>query len=831
MKKLLYILLSTPLLLYSPTPIEAATPKGVDSIYVYDQDSALIFMQEWLYDENGTKTNEVQYTWENGVKKGDKNTFQAYDAKKNLAEDVVLQWDEVAQKWLGDSRTETIYNASNKVARGVHFGWQEDAWSPDSTWNFEYNAQGKTTLTLRQGFHNGEWQDQYKLIQYYDDNKKEIYREEYSGRNERGLIGKTKWSKLYNGSTVISNRQYQWSATDFAFVPKSWDTVGIENTKTVLKMSYTWTNGVQKGKSKEEWKFNSDLRQILNIKYVVENGAFVPSTKQEDEWNGSTNTMTAKYSWDKTMQDWVGTSKTENITTADGYVIKKVYGKDFVPTTIDSTKTANGKKVYYAKWTYSGGVWKGNSREVYAYEGSYQTLQEKYSSWNNGWVGSNGNKWVQIWKGGKVWSKVSYNWSSGWVPSIKDSTEYNGNDITFCVHYKWMGSAWEGDNDKSNYSQTYLSPGQKEWTITLKWENNQWTNFIQTRSIYEGGKLKEERSQQWNSFTSAWQDVKVVTHTWENGVEVFTRTEEWNKETQSLKMTSQYKYMLIKDAQGRNQEEYKMKCGKDSVWVGTGYNRTLWYYDQRGDSAITSATTYEWKTDWSRKDSGSVWRNQIGDTIFVENTFVWSGTDWTPDSQVDNVYDELGRPIMLRSMNFIQGHWVGLYLYEYTYDDFGNKTSEFRYGKGSSGNVWEGTNGNEWAYDAQNNTIKEVSYLWKNNEWIVSQQDEYEYDALSRQTMRVHYYLDDQTWDLVYEYLYRRAYLGDDTTPSSTFQYEYIIPEGQETGDWVVKQEDTYKYDNNDSSDKLREEIHGTWSKGVVIKYERTVYFYHDDQK
>lgn len=809
-------------------------PKNVDSIYVYNENDSLIYMQEWFY-EGSNVTNEVQYTWDKeGVKHGDFNTFKAFDAKGNNVLYVTLDWDDVKQDWKGRGRFENVYNEDGKFS--YHALWKEDQWKKDSIWLCQYNAQKQPILTLHQLFRNGEWQDQYKLTQGYDGSR-EIYHEEYSGRDANGLIGIEKWSQLYNGSTKISDRQYSWSGTEF--VPKSWDTVGIVGGKTTLKESYVWTNGVQTGKSKEEWEFDGD-HQTLHITYSGwENGDFVPDTKQEDEWNGSTNTISAKYNWDKTNKKWIGTTKkTENLT-SDGYTRKETYNgwanNDFVPETIDSTKNENGKQVYHAKWTYSDGVWKGSSKEVYAFDGSNQLLQEKYSSWSDGlWIGTSGQKWEQIWKNNKVWSKVTYNWSSGWVPSIKDSTEYNkDNDITFSVHYKWTGSAWEGDNSKSNYSQTYISAGQKEWTTILKWENNQWNNYIQTRSIYEDGNLKEERSQQWSG--TAWVDVKVVYHTWENGVETFTRTEEWNDTTQALKMKSEYKYVLTKDGQNRNIEEYKMKCGADSVWVGTGYTRNLWYYETRGDSAITSSTTYDWKNnDWSRKDSAATWKGiAVPTQTFITAKFSWTGTKWEYTALATNVYDEKGRVTSQDSKTYKNGKWVGVYWYVKEYDEWGNVISDIKYGAGSGGNVWKGNSRYDYGYDANGNQTKKVYFRWNTtkNDWEVTKQDEFTFDDKNRQTMARHSYLSAITGEFVYDSYEKYAYLGNDEDPSSTLQYEYIVPDGQETGEWILKQEDTFKYDNNDSSDKLREEIHGTWSKGVVIKYERTVYFYHDDQK
>lgn len=830
MKKLLYIVFFLfPLSYFLNPSIEAATPKGVDSIYVYDQDSALIFMQEWLYDENGTKTNEVQYTWVDGVKRGDINTFQAYDAQNNLAEDVVLKWDAASQQWLGDSRTEKLFNASKKDTLGVHYQWT-DGWVLDSVWTCEYNAQGKPVQTIYQSRHNGPWLEQYKLIQDYQGSY-ETYHEEYLGRNEHGLIGKTKWSKLYNGSMVISDRQYQWSGT--AFVPTSWDTTGIKNGKTTLKESYVWTGGVQTGKTKEEWEFNGDGWQTLHITYSGwENGAFVPKEKQVDEWSGSTNTMTAKYTWNKTAKAWEGTTKTENLT-INGYAIKKTYkgwaNNDFVPETIDSTKNENGKKVYYAKWTYSGGVWKGSSREVYAYEGSYQTLQEKYNSWNNGWIGSNGNKWVQIWKGGKVWSKVTYDWSSGWVPNVKDSTEYSGDDVTFSVHYKWTGSAWEGDNTKSNYSQTYISPGQKDWTITLKWENNQWNNYIQTKSTYSGGKLVEERSQQWNG--SAWQDVKVVYHTWENGVEVFTRTEEWNNDAQKLKMTKQAKCDIVMEGNKKVEEAY-YECLADSVWYGVKPWRTTWETYTTDTTSVDAQITYSWdkkSTDWVNKTKNETITgiNDLKDLYSATASYSWSSDEgWVLGSSHEKWVDYKNRTIKEKQSKCEYGFCHDEYVYENAYDDEGRQTLSSQL-NGSTGNRTENT------YDENGNKTLIRYSSWNDalGDWLATSEEIYQYDDQHRKIDFEKTTQEAGTGNLIKSQKEKCFYNGSEKTPYSTLQYEYVIPEGQETGEWVVKQEDTYKYDNNDSSDKLREEIHGTWSKGVVIKYERTVYFYHDDPK
>lgn len=791
MKKLLYILLSLSL----STPVMAQTAgHKVDSIYVYNENDSLIYMQEWFYEGNNV-TNEVQYTWDKeGVKHGDFNTFKAFDAKGNNVLYVTLDWDDVKQDWKGRGRFENVYNEDGKFS--YHALWKEDQWKKDSIWLCQYNAQKQPILTLHQLFRNGEWQDQYKLIQDYDGSR-EIYHEEYSGRDANGLIGIKKWSQLYNGSTKISDHQYQWSGT--AFVPSSWDTVGIVGGKTTLKESYVWTNGVQTGKSKEEWEFDG-THQTLHITYSGwEDGDFVPKEKQVDEWSGSTNTMTAKYNWDKTNKKWIGTTKTENLT-SDGYTIKKTYkgwaNNDFVPETIDSTKNENSKKVYYAKWTYNSSTktWKGNSREIYAYEGSNQTLQEKYNSWNNGWIGSNGNKWVQIWKNGKAWSKVTYNWSSGWAPSIKDSTEYNGDDIIFSVHYKWTASAWEGDNNKSNYSQTYSSPGQKEWTITLKWENNQWTNFIQTRSIYEGGKLKEERSQQWNG--AAWQDVKVVYHTWENGVEVFTRTEEWNAEAKALKMTSQYKHIIEKNAAGKKILDYEMSCNADSVWTGMGYYKNTWEYDNNGNEIGVAKYAWRnnnWGVDWQ---TSVIYLNGMSSKPLYKDRWKWdnSANVLIGDYKNEYDYDENLRQIMSRSWTWRGGGWYG-------------------------------SSYSETSFNEQGLTDTVTNYSYYQGNWVGATKHAYTYtyyddNALLHEDIKFEYSRDGKYWAFSTkdEYLYFRG------TSAGTRNYEYL------EGDWSLVLINEYHYDD-DAEAKLREEIHGTWSKGVVIKYERTHYFYNDDPK
>lgn len=832
MKKLLYILFSTPLLLYSFAPGMAQTPgHKVDSIYVYNEKDSLIFMQEWEYDGSRV-VNEVQYTWDkNGVKHGDLNTFKAFDAKGNNVLYVTLEWSDVKQDWVGRGRFENVYNEDGKFS--YHALWKEDQWKKDSIWLCQYNAQKQPILTLHQLFRNGEWQDQYKLTQGYDGSR-EIYHEEYSGRDANGLIGKSKWQQLYSGSTKISDRQYSWSGTEF--VPKSWDTVGIVGGKTTLKESYVWTNGVQTGKSKEEWEFNADGKQTLNITYSGwENGAFVPSTKQVDEWSGSTNTMTAKYNWDKTTKQWVGTTKTENLT-SDGYTIKKTYSgwadNDFVPSTIDSTKNLNGKKVYYAKWTYSNGVWKGNSKEIYAYEGSNQTLQEKYSGWNNGWVGSNGNKWEQIWKNNKVWSKVTYNWSSGWVPSVKDSTEYNGSDITLSVHYKWTGSAWEGDNSKSNYSQTYISAGQKEWTTTLKWENNQWTNYIQTRSIYEGGKLKEERSQQWNSLTSAWQDVKVVYHTWENGVETFTRTEEWDSATGKLKMTKQKKCEIIMQ-DGKKIEEAYYECLADSVWYGVSPWRTTWETYTTDTTLVDATIKYSWiknKKDWQNKTMSATITgiNALKNIYSATANYTWTEPDgWEITySMHEKWLDAKGRVIKEQQIKCEYGYPRIEYVYENAYDEQGRQIMSSQL-NGSTGNRTENT------YDENGNKTLVRYSSWNSAlaDWLPTSEETYVYDDKNRKIDYEKTVQEAGTGNLIKSQKEHYEYYGSEKTPYSTFKYEYVVPTGESDKRWVVKQEDTYHYDDNNSSNKLREEIHGTWSKGVVVKYERTVYFYNDDPK
>lgn len=835
MKKYLFILLLLSPMACGLLPLQAS-PK-VDSIYVYNEKDSLIFMQEWEYDGSRV-VNEVQYTWDkNGVKHGDLNTFKAFDEKGNAVLNVTLEWNDAKQDWVGRGRIESVYNTagtSNLKQFTYHALWKEDQWTKDSIWTCQYNAQGLPTLTLYQTFRNGEWLEQYKLIQNYDGSR-EIYHEEYSGRNANGLIGKSKWSQLYSGSTKISDRQYSWSGTEF--VPKSWDTVGIVGGKTTLKESYVWNSGVQTGKSKEEWKFNGSGKQILNVKYSGwENGAFVPSTKQVDEWSGSTNTMTAKYNWNKTKQQWEGTTKTENLT-SDGYTIKKTYSGwangDFVPSTIDSTKNENSKKVYYAKWTYSNGSWKGNSKEIYAYVGSNQTLQEKYSSWSNGsWIGSNSQKWEQIWKSGKVWSKVTYNWSNGWVPSVKDSTEYSGSDVTFSVHYKYANGAWEGDNSKSNVSYTYLSAGQKEWTITLKWENNQWTNLIQTKSTYVGGKLAEERSQQWNSSTSAWQDVKVVYHTWESGVETFTRTEEWDETLGKLKMTKQKKCEIIMQS-GKKVEEAYYECLADSVWYGVSPWRTTWETYTTDTTSVDAKITYTWvknKSIWQNKSKSETITgiNALKNIYSATASYTWTEPDgWEINySKHEKWVDAKGRTIKEQQVKCEYGYARIEYVYENAYDEQGRQIVSSQL-NGSTGNRTE----NSYDENGNKTLVRYSSWNSAMSDWIPTSEETYMYDNKNRKIDYEKTVQEAGTGNLIKSQKEHYEYNGSEKTPYSTLKYEYVVPVKEDVERWVVKQEDTKKYDNNDSSDLLREEIHGTWSKGVVVKYERTVYFYHDDPK
>ena len=658
-----------------------------------------------------------------------------------------------------------------------------------------------------------------------------MYEYDQAGRTIREMI----WNVNEDGSRYGSSR------VEYAF-----NSAGTQT----MTASYDWDNETNnwKGTQKTEFVYNAFGKMDSQTTFDWTNGDWLPKTRITYLYDAS-NRVSESYNYARDLnlqlvltkgliQTWYDNSNKTlliDYTAYDGENPSAGTKKEW-------TYDTNGNKQSYTSYAYSDGSWVNSTNEVWNYDDLNRKTYYKKESWtSDAWKTSNeefteydgyGNisslekytlkngalagsfKEEYVYNGdGEQTSILRYKWTNGaWVYNVWNVSNYDedGNSIEECT-YSWKNGAWVGNGTRT--LTTYNPAGDIMEEITQKWPTNatDWVNYTRVEYKYLGSKKIHEASYVWQTdywkgdtradyhyisnnvdtiwrytFDSNWEYSERVVYTYTGSTIIMTHNASWNGS--GWVMTSMSRTDIVTE-NNKTVLKTTWTCSADSIWVGGTKDTTA--YSAAGKQIFTARYTYnngEWKPSTKTETDYDSSNRQIDNRKYSWNT---TTNDWKGTSRTEKKYDVKGNEILNATYN----GWI------------------------AATNSWKGNKKTEKSYGANNLLDTMITSSWSTtiSDWLPSIRYSYGYDASKREIKQVVENYSTSTW--INSTKYEKEYKGSQKIKDNT--YDWL------NNQWVFKSRNETYYDAEDN--KLRRQITGTWSNGVVLSFSDKLYFYDLD--
>ena len=776
------------------------------------------------FDDAGRLIRIENYTFPNGVKTGTKKEEYTFTSAGKPASTITYAW--VGGKWVGATNETWLYEGpSGQLTLHEKFEWSNNDWSKTLKEETQYSGAnivrienytyangvptgtqkelttysgGKKTEILTFAWENGDWVNSNKETwEFNGPSGKQTKHEkcEWDGSDWAVMVQE---NTIYNGNTTtIENYEriagtwtgtkkeentveggkpsqtiiYAWDANAQDWVDFSKETWGYTAGKTTSYEKYLWENGAYVKSAREVWAY-SGSQQTLYEKYTGQNDAWVGIAKEVWAFTSGKQTLHETYEWynddwSMTLREIAAFDAAGNQTLIENYTgtsgtIKGIKKEEytFKTTSTGLKKTSTITYTWNAtKQAFVGSQW--TVSDVDAAGNVIESCKYTYNATKEDWVGS-GSRTLRTYDSNKnVTDEIIQNWSTsitpnGWLNSTRTTSEYDGKNPISQAAWGWSPNL----NDwvcSARSEWTYNAAGQNDTIKTIKPKGTTW--YVSSR--------------------------KIMTYN-QNGVCILTRSESWKNET--WKMTSMSKVDILYDEAGRQILNASWTCSSDSVWKGV-----------KKDTAAYSAT---------------------GKKIFEAQYKSWSNGVWQPYYTIEYEYDEKDREILNQRYDLINGKLEGHYRYEYRYDEKDRLVMTASYLNWSTyTNNWIGTSKSEDIYDGDLK-IQQISYTWRNNDWLFLFSNSYKYDAAGHEIEQLVQLYNENEGQWVNTSKYEKEYRGSELIKNNSYAWE--------SDHWIMYGRNELYYDN-DAQRKLRREVHGAWNNGAVTSFEHYYYMYSCD--
>ncbi len=656
MKKYLFILLSTPLFLYSLTPIQAATPL-LDSIVTKDGAGNYVKLEQHFYDDNNKEINTVVYQWTNGVKKGTSNTYKVYDDKgKNEVMTLTLKWDATANDWTANSasRTEKVWNASDQQTAQIQYSWNAPQlkWDPSAVTEYGYTG-GKQTMVRSSKLVSGKMTYSTLYEYHFDSQGTAVGTDYYSSYNT--TIGK--W--------VGSSRTVQ----EYIYSP---------NKLKTLDETYDWANNDWQVSKRQVWEFDSKGNQINTENYSKwSGGQCTNGSKTVQEFNANNRvTMKETFSWNKTNQVWVESSKTvteydgstANKTLEESYTWSKDHykGQSRTRTTYSSGKAAS---VTNYTWDDTNREWIESEKNENTYSGSTLIKTSSLKLEDGVWVGY---QTIYTYVGGKLTETLTQQFNDpDWVDYTRVRNEYKDGVSVATYNETWTGTEWyitqktwtvlNYDERGNKIEEAYYDsvPGLKMGSARFTYEYNEDNRqTLSTHWVWDAGDWTHDWERVYE-YEPGCGDKKTLDarYEWNNGIRSGSNKSEYGYLNCQQVMTASYKW--------NSNSQYP----KD--WEGLSKSETL-----KSTSQETQSISYKWDYNhwcWTGMFRYNHYLQSGKDTLYIverydESVYPYNDSGWYNSEKCAYQYDSKGQQVYTEEFNWTDGAWVSRKLSKKTYD-------------------------------------------------------------------------------------------------------------------------------------------------------------------
>ena len=691
-----------------------------------------------------------------------------------------------------------------------------------------------------------------------------------SGREESGT----------NGDVTFS-ASYEWDITTNDWKGKAKEEHTYTGGKETLRTIYTWINNTWIPDSKYTWTYDAAGRETEYTTYTrnTTTNELVPSKQRLREYNAAGKTMLDIQYTAHNGTNW--SAGTKRIYDYDGNntILDEYYSSYTNSSWEGSVKKVweytAGKNTYYEQFGWSNGAWVSSYKENWIYTAGNKTYYEKNTWSNNAWVGTTKEIWAYFNDNSKKQSlHKKYGWANGdWAISQCDSSVYDaaGNN-TLVENYTYTNGVQKGSK-KEEY--TY-SGSTKIATITYKWSNNAWVydvwtvsdmvsvpsescRYVWTNVAWVGNgnrtlttnnssnKPIEVLTQTWSADAGDWVNYRCDSTKYEGSKTIQEASYIWQNDAWVGATRSDWHY----NAKGQN-DTIKTYTNNGSEWIYS--NRTVNTFNVAGANIMTHKAQWngeKWvmtsmtrtdildhMVDGARQTLNASWRcgadsvwigvqkdstayTASGKTLYRIHCEGWLNNDWKPKYKIEYEYDDAERTLVQQQLDWVSDAWKGFYRYEWSFDAEGRQVAYASYnGWNTLTKNWVGTSKTETVYGDNGQVAESSRYTWSNNDWQHTQRYLYSYDGQNRTIQYVFQLYTNGAW--VNSLKNETDYKGDEICKDNS----YIWLNNQ----WVYSSRNESYYDDDEQA-KLRRQVTGSWSNGVVSYFADDHYHYACDPK
>lgn len=670
---------------------------------------------------------------------------------------------------VGKSKEEAAFDAYGTQVLSATYDWDNTTndWHGLSRTEDVFNENGKLESQTIYEWVNNDWLDMTLYTYQYDAANREIEFLTYT--------------RAANDQLELSKgRIHEYNAAG----------------KTTLDIQYSaYTNDEPTAGTKSVYDFDAKGNQILKEYYSsYNNGDWVGSTREV--WEFIDNTTLKTYYEKKIWSNgtWVNNAKetwTYYNNTASKVILHETFSgsNDTWVLTLQENKGFNsdGNNTSIENYSYTNGVAKGTQKKDFLYSGKSQIGNITYTWKNDAWVK---NVWTVADKVSVPNESCKYNWSTAvddWVGTGSRTLSYLNTNPTEVIAQTW--STTDADWVNATKKTTKSSGGKTTQEASFTWDTDHWVGTARSDWTYNAKGLNDTIKTYTPSGTD-WIYSKRTVKTYNAaGTEIMTHTANWDGTLSKWVLESMTRKDIVSksDASGRQELTASWHCGADSIWKGQQYDST-------------SYTT-----------SGKI--------LYKIHSEAWSNNDWVPKYKIEYKYDDAEQLLIQQQFDWISNAWQGHYRDEYGYDEAGRTISYATY---NSWNIadkkWVGLSKTETQYDSHGNITGTLSYSWKNNDWLPSLRNTNTFDDKNRLIEKLVESFANGVW--VNMQKNTKVYVGNTLTKDNTYNWV--------NNDWVFRSRNESFYDN-DAQAKLRREITGMWTNGVMQSFSDNLYFYSCD--
>lgn len=233
----------------------------------------------------------------------------------------------------------------------------------------------------------------------------------------------------------------------------------------------------------------------------------------------------------------------------------------------------------------------------------------------------------------------------------------------------------------------------------------------------------------------------------------------------------------------------------DGQWKGS--YKSEYSYDNQGNR--NGSARYEWYDgQWIGNDK----YESLSDGTYLK--YVWVNNQWEPWLKTESTFNDHGDCVSSISYKRQNGQWENISKRESTYDDKNNETGQENYSW--IDNQWVGTRKYGWTYDVYGNRFV-AFYHWEDNQWVGDSRDtEYTYDNYGNKTSEIRYHWENGQWVGTVAYKYEYTYddhaniiskivywLGDTYQGKEEYKYENTYDDNGN----LIKKLEYFIYDKN----------------------------------